>query len=174
MVPSREGIPRYDQLKREVERLVTHVNGEFSEPGWVPINYIYRSVPRDELVAIYRAADVALITCLKDGMNLVAKEYCAAKTEVNGVLVLSEFAGAAPELRVGAILVNPNDEVGVAAALKQALEMKPEERRRRMLRLRQQIRQADILKWRDRFFEALEKTGAAATQLDSSYRCPGR
>ena len=159
VVPSREGIPRYDQLKREVERLVTHVNGEFSEPGWVPINYIYRSVPREELVAIYRAADVALITCLKDGMNLVAKEYCAAKTEVNGVLVLSEFAGAAPELRVGAILVNPNDEVGVAAALKQALEMKPEERRRRMLRLRHQIRQADILTWRDRFFQALEKTG---------------
>jgi trehalose 6-phosphate synthase/phosphatase len=163
VVPSREGIPRYDQLKREVERLVTHVNGEFSEPGWVPINYIYRSVPREELVAIYRAADVALITCLKDGMNLVAKEYCAAKTEVNGVLVLSEFAGAAPELRVGAILVNPNDEVGVAAALKQALEMKREERRRRMLRLRHQIRQADILTWRDRFFQALEKTGAAVT-----------
>jgi trehalose 6-phosphate synthase/phosphatase len=160
VVPSREGIPRYDQLKREVERLVTQVNGEFSEPGWVPINYLYRSVPRDELIAVYRAADVALITCLKDGMNLVAKEYCAAKTEVNGVLVLSEFAGAAPELRVGAIVVNPNDEVGVAAALKQALEMKPEERRRRMLRLRRQIRQADILTWRDRFFGALEKTGA--------------
>ena len=163
VVPSRENIPRYDQLKREVEQLVTHVNGEFSEPGWVPINYIYRSVPRDDLIAIYRAADVALITCLKDGMNLVAKEYCAAKTEVNGVLVLSEFAGAAPELRVGAILVNPNDEVGVAAALKQALEMKPEERRRRMLRLRHQIRQADILAWRDGFFRALEQTGAKAS-----------
>jgi trehalose 6-phosphate synthase/phosphatase len=162
VVPSREGIPRYDQLKREVERLVTHVNGEFSEPGWVPINYIYRSVPREELVAIYRAADVALITSLKDGMNLVAKEYCAAKTKANGVLVLSEFAGAAPELRVGAILVNPNDEVGVAAALKLALEMKPEERRRRMLRLRHQIRQADILTWRDRFFDALEQTGAGS------------
>jgi trehalose 6-phosphate synthase/phosphatase len=161
VVPSREGIPRYDQLKREVERLVTHVNGEFSEPGWVPINFIYRSVPREELIAVYRAADVALITSLKDGMNLVAKEYCAAKTEVNGVLVLSEFAGAAPELRVGAILVNPNDELGVAAALKQALEMQPKERRRRMLRLRHQIRQADILTWRDRFFHALEKTGAA-------------
>jgi trehalose 6-phosphate synthase/phosphatase len=161
VVPSREGIPRYDQLKREVERLVTHVNGEFSEPGWVPINYIYRSVPRDELIAIYRAADVALITSLKDGMNLVAKEYCAAKTEVNGVLVLSEFAGAAPELRVGAILVNPNDELGVAAGLKQALEMTPEERRRRMLRLRHQIRHADIHTWRDRFFHALEKTAAA-------------
>jgi trehalose 6-phosphate synthase len=163
VVPSRENIPLYDQLKREVEQLVTHVNGEFSEPGWVPINYIHRSVPRDELIAIYRAADVALITCLKDGMNLVAKEYCAAKTEANGVLVLSEFAGAAPELRVGAILVNPNDEVGVAAALKQALEMKPQERRRRMLRLRHQIRQADILAWRDGFFHALEKTKARAS-----------
>jgi trehalose 6-phosphate synthase/phosphatase len=162
VVPSREGIPRYDQLKREVERLVTHVNGEFSEPGWVPINYIYRSVPRDELIAIYRAADVALVTSLKDGMNLVAKEYCAVKAEANGVLVLSEFAGAAPELRVGAMLVNPYDEVGVAAALKQALEMKPEERKRRMVRLRQQIQQADIHLWRDRFFAALEKTAAAS------------
>ncbi len=161
VVPSREHIPRYDQLKREVERLVTHVNGEFSEPGWVPINYIYRSVPREELVAIYRTADVALITSLKDGMNLVAKEYCAAQTESNGALVLSEFAGAAPELRLGAILVNPYDEVGVAAALKQALEMKPEDRRRRMLRLRQQIRQADIHTWRDRVFAAVEQTAAA-------------
>ncbi len=159
---SREGIPRYDQLKREVERLVTHVNGEFSEPGWIPINYIYRSVPRDELIAIYRAADVALVTSLKDGMNLVAKEYCAVKTEANGVLVLSEFAGAAPELRVGAMLVNPYDEVGVAGALKQALEMRPEERKRRMVRLRQQIQQADIHLWRDRFFAALEKTAAAS------------
>jgi trehalose 6-phosphate synthase/phosphatase len=162
VVPSREGIPRYDQLKREVERLVTHINGEFSDPGWVPINFIYRSVARDELISMYSAADVALITCLKDGMNLVAKEYCAAKTEPNGVLLLSEFAGAAPELRVGAILVNPNDEVGVAAALKQALEMAPDERRRRMLRLRQQIRQADILAWRDRFFAALERTRATS------------
>ncbi len=161
VVPSREGIPRYDQLKREVERLVTHVNGEFSVPGWVPINYIYRAVPRDELIAIYRAADVALVTSLKDGMNLVAKEYCATRTESNGVLVLSEFAGAAPELRVGAILVNPYDEVGVAAALRQALVMKPEERRRRMVRLRHQIRQADIHTWRERFFAALEKTAAA-------------
>jgi trehalose 6-phosphate synthase/phosphatase len=161
VVPSREGIPRYDQLKREVERLVAHVNGEFSETGWSPINYIYRSVPRDELIAIYHAADVALVTSLKDGMNLVAKEYCAAKTEVDGALVLSEFAGAAPELRVGAILVNPYDELAVAAALKQALEMKPKERRRRMLRMRNQIRQADILTWRDRFFHALERTAAA-------------
>jgi trehalose 6-phosphate synthase/phosphatase len=160
VVPSRENIPRYDQLKREVEQLVTHVNGEFSEPGWIPINYIYRSVPREELVAIYRAADVALITSLKDGMNLVAKEYCAAQTESNGALVLSEFAGAAPELRTGAILVNPYDEVGVAAALKQALDMKNRDRRRRMMRLREQIRRADIHTWRDRVFAAVERTAA--------------
>jgi trehalose 6-phosphate synthase/phosphatase len=158
VVPSRESIPGYQDLKAEVERLVTRVNGEFSDPGWIPINYIHRSMPREELIAIYRAADVALITPLKDGMNLVAKEYCATRVENDGVLILSEFAGAAPELRNGAILVNPYDEVGMVEALKQALEMPSDERRRRMLRLRHQVRNADVLKWRDRFFAALEHT----------------
>jgi trehalose 6-phosphate synthase len=113
------------------------------------------------LVAIYGAADVALITPLKDGMNLVAKEYCAVQTESNGALILSEFAGAAPELRTGAILINPYDEAGVATALKQALEMKPSDSRRRMMRLREQIRQADIHTWRDKIFAAVERTAAA-------------
>jgi trehalose 6-phosphate synthase/phosphatase len=162
VVPSRENIPGYQDLKHEVEQLVARINGEFSEPGWTPISYIHRSVPREELLAIYRAADVALITPLKDGMNLVTKEYCAARVEADGVLILSEFAGAAPELRVGAIMVNPYDELGTAKALKQALEMPPQERRRRMLRLRSQIRNNDILKWRDRFFEALEHTEASS------------
>jgi trehalose 6-phosphate synthase/phosphatase len=161
VVPSRESIPGYQTLKGEVEQLVTRVNGEFSEPGWIPINYIHRSIPRDELVAIYSAADVALITPLKDGMNLVAKEYCASRLAADGVLILSEFAGAAPELRNGAILVNPYDETGVAAALKQAFEMPPDQRHRRMLRMRLQIQRADILQWRDRFFQALEHTHAA-------------
>ena len=162
VVPSRESIPGYQELKSEVERLVARVNGEFSEPGWIPINYIHRAIPREELIAIYRAADVALITPLKDGMNLVAKEYCASRVDDDGILILSEFAGAAPELRNGAILVNPYDELGVAAALKQALEMPSNERRRRMVRLRNQIRSADILRWRDRFFAALEDTAASA------------
>jgi trehalose 6-phosphate synthase/phosphatase len=161
VVPSRESIPRYQDLKNEVERLIGEINGEFGEPGWIPINYIHRSMPREELIAIYGAADVALITPLKDGMNLVAKEYCAARAEADGVLVLSEFAGAAPELRNGALLVNPYDEDGMAAAIKQALQMPTEERHRRMLRMRNQIRDADVLKWRDRFFAAVERTPAA-------------
>ncbi len=161
VVPSRQGIPGYQDLKSEVERLVARVNGEFSEPGWIPINYIHRAIPREELIAIYRAADIALITPLKDGMNLVAKEYCASRVDADGILILSEFAGAAPELRNGAILVNPYDEFGVAAALKEALDMAPHERRRRMIRLRNQIRNADILKWRDRFFDALGHTPAS-------------
>ncbi len=168
VVPSRQGIRGYQDLKSEVERLIARVNGEFSTPGWIPINYVNRSIPRDELIAIYRAANVALITPLKDGMNLVAKEYCASRVENNGVLILSEFAGAAPELRNGAILVNPYDERGVATALKDALEMPMEERRRRMLRMRNQIRGADILKWRDRFFARWKRSRKALSTLPSS------
>jgi trehalose 6-phosphate synthase/phosphatase len=140
-----------------VEKLVSSVNGELAEPGWTPIQYMHRSVPHEELLALYKAAHIALVTPLKDGMNLVAKEYCAAHVEDDGVLILSEFAGAAPELKTGAILVNPYDEVGVANALKQAIEMTVKEQRRRMLRLRHQIRSADIHHWRDLFFASLKR-----------------
>src|SRR5581483_6012701 len=107
VVPSREDIPKYKELRRDIELLVSQINGEFSERGWVPIHYMHRNVGRDELLAHYRAADVALITPLKDGMNLVAKEFCAAQVDERGVVVISEFAGASDELRHGAILVNP-------------------------------------------------------------------
>jgi trehalose 6-phosphate synthase/phosphatase len=158
VVPSRETITGYRKLQAEIERLVTHINGEHTHPGWAPIHYVHRALPREELLALYRAADAALVTPLKDGMNLVSKEYCAARTDNDGVLILSEFAGAAPELRTGAMLVNPYDELGIAAALARALRMDPSERRKRMLRLRAQIRRHDILRWRDSFFEALERT----------------
>ncbi len=158
VVPSRETIYGYKKLIAELERLVAHINGEFSEPGWIPVHYIHRSVPREELLALYRAANTALITPLKDGMNLVSKEYCAARTDNDGVLILSEFAGAAPELRRGALLVNPYDELGVAAALARSYTMEPLERRRRMMRLRAHIRRWDILRWRDAFFTALEES----------------
>jgi trehalose 6-phosphate synthase len=157
VVPSREAIPGYQELLSDIERLVSTINGEFSEPGWTPVQYMHRSVARDELLALYRAADIALVTPLKDGMNLVAKEYCAAHVENRGVLILSEFAGAMPELRIGAIPVHPYDERGMADALRQGLEMPDEERHRRMLRLRQQIRQADILRWRDRIFQQMRR-----------------
>ncbi|WP_083836673.1 trehalose-phosphatase [Granulicella mallensis] len=157
VVPSRENIPRYQELHSEVEKLVSSVNGELAEPGWTPIQYMHRSVSHEELLALYKAAHIALVTPLKDGMNLVAKEYCAAHVEDDGVLILSEFAGAAPELKTGAILVNPYDEVGVANALKQAIEMPVKEQRRRMLRLRHQIQSADIHHWRDLFFASLKR-----------------
>lgn len=150
-VPSRENIAGYQHLKEEIQRIVTQVNGEFGEPGWVPINYMYRSITKTELLALYRVADVALVTPLKDGMNLIAKEYCAARIDKQGVLVLSEFAGAAAELRNGAILVNPYDELGLAAAMNTALTMMKSEQRRRMLRLRMQIRRSNLHHWVERF-----------------------
>ena len=147
VVPSRENIPGYKALRSLVERLVSGINGEFSEPGWTPVQYIHRSIPRQELLALYRAAGIALVTPLKDGMNLVAKEYCASHIDNDGVLILSEFAGAMPELHTGAIAVHPYDEDGIAAAIRQALEMPERERRSRMLRLRRQVRQADVARW---------------------------
>ncbi len=147
VVPSRETIPGYQLLKAEIERLVTQVNGEFAEPGWVPINYIHRALPRTELLALYRTSRVAFITPLKDGMNLVAKEYCACRHENDGVLILSEFAGAATELKHGSMLVNPYDQSAVANALAEAVTMEEPEQRRRMTRLRNQIRKADLAAW---------------------------
>jgi trehalose 6-phosphate synthase len=154
-VPSREDIPRYRENKIAVERLVGEINGEFTRSGWVPIHYIHRNMDRARLSAYYRCADVALVTPLKDGMNLVAKEYCASKPEENGVLVLSEFAGAAAQMRSGALLVNPFDREAVADAMALALRLKPGERRARMRRLRRSVKDADILWWVDSFLEAV-------------------
>jgi trehalose 6-phosphate synthase len=161
VVPSRESIPGYQQLKAEIERLVTQVNGEYAEPGWVPINYIHRSLPRTELLALYRTSRVALVTPLKDGMNLVAKEYCACRLDNDGVLILSEFAGAATELRHGSIQVNPYDQDEVAEALAMAIGMEPAEQRRRMLRLRNQVRRANLGAWLEAFMGVTEAVSAS-------------
>jgi len=162
VVPSRREIPKYDELKREIERLVGEINGQFTSSGWVPIHYIFRSLDRMELLAYYRTAEIALITPLKDGMNLIAKEYCASNLEGNGVVVLSEFAGAAAQLEKGALLVNPHDIEGVAEAIHQAFHMSKGERQLRMRKLRQSIRKYDIFWWVDRFLEA-----AFAKHLDN-------
>jgi trehalose 6-phosphate synthase len=154
VVPSRQEIPRYDQLKTEVERLVGEINGEFSEPGWVPIQYIYRTLTRLELLSYYRTADIALITPLDDGMNLVAKEYCACNNDGNGVLILSEFAGAAAQLQRGALLVNPYNREAVAEAIYQAYKMDPQERAERMQRLRRNVASSDVFRWVSSFLQA--------------------
>lgn len=157
VVPSREDIDQYQQLKSEIESLVSEINGEFTQPGWIPIHYMFRSLDRTELLAYYRAADIALVTPLKDGMNLVAKEYCAANVENRGILILSEFAGSATQLHKHALLVNPYDIEGVANTIHQACNMSINERRSRMQKLRESIRKHDVFRWADSFL----RTGMA-------------
>jgi len=152
VVPSRLDIPRYRELRIDIERVVSNINGQFGSPGWVPIHYIHRQLERVELLAYYRAADVALVTPLKDGMNLVCKEYCAAQIDDSGVLILSEFAGAASQLSDGALLVNPNDIDRVGQVVQRALGMESEESRRRMRTLRAIVKQEDVYRWAKRFF----------------------
>jgi trehalose 6-phosphate synthase/phosphatase len=155
VVPSRTGIREYDELRLTIEQLVGRINGQFVRPGgWVPVWYVYSSLSPTDLLAYYRAADIALITPLRDGMNLVAKEYCASSIEEDCVLILSEFAGAAHQLRRGALLVNPHDIEGVAESIRQAYEMSLEERQARMRRLRRSIRTADIFVWVESFLAA--------------------
>lgn len=154
VVPSREDIPRYHEMKMEIERTVGEINGQFTQSGWVPIHYIFRSLSRTELLAYYRASHIGLVTPLKDGMNLVAKEFCACDVEEDGVLILSEFAGAAAQLQRGALIVNPYDVEDVADAIHTAFVMLPEERRQRMRKMRRSVREYDIFWWVDSFLKA--------------------
>lgn len=166
VVPSRKGVGEYAELKDEIDRLVGRVTGDHAAAGWAPIQYIFRALTQTELLAYYRACEIALITPLKDGMNLVCKEYCACSLEDDGVLILSEFAGAAAELRDGALLVNPFDTSAVADAIHQAITMPPEERHRRMRMLRNHVRTNNVYRWVDTFLEAaagdIRRAGAEA------------
>ena len=163
VVPSRDDIPQYRDLKIRIEQLVGEINGEFTRPGgWVPIHYVYRALDRLDLIAYYRAAQIALVTPLKDGMNLVAKEFCASSVDGTGVLILSEFAGAAAQLQHGALLVNPYDLDGTADAIHRAWQLPAAERRRRMSLLRRNVRRQDVFRWVNRFLEA-----AIARDLDA-------
>jgi trehalose 6-phosphate synthase len=155
VVPSRVAIPEYEKLKSTIERLVGRINGAFMRPGgWVPVWYVYGSLNTSELLAYYRAADIALVTPLRDGMNLVAKEYCASSIEEDSVLILSQFAGAAAQLRRGALLVNPYDIEGVADAIRLAFSMSEDERGARMRRLRRSVRRNDVFWWVENFLAA--------------------
>lgn len=154
VVPSREGVSEYQALKAHIERLVGEINGEFSMAGWIPVQYHYKSLPRRDLVSLYRMARIGFVTSLKDGMNLVAKELCACQIDGHGALVLSEFAGAASQLQAGALLINPHDIEGTADALKRAIDMSPEERRERMEAMREVVRRQDIFWWVDYYLRA--------------------
>ena len=170
VVPSRVDISDYNELKTTIEQMVGRINGEFVRPGgWVPIWYVYGSLTRTDLLAYYRAADIALVTPLKDGMNLVAKEYCASSIEEDCVLILSEFAGAAEQLGRGALLVNPYDIEGVADALLHAYEMDAAERRGRMRSMRRSIRKYDVFWWVDSFLDAAFATDLSNFPLPDQY-----
>jgi trehalose 6-phosphate synthase len=153
--PSRERVEHYVHMRETIEQQVGHVNGVFGTLGGPAVHYINQSVPREELAALYRAADVMLVTPYRDGMNLVAKEYVAARSDLGGTLVLSEFAGAAAELKQ-AFLVNPHDIAGVKNQLVRALRIEPAEAARRMRAMRRHLARNDLEHWANSFFDALQ------------------
>lgn len=159
--PSREDMGAYTDLLQELESLCGATNGDFGELDWMPIRYMHRNVPRKRLPGLYRAARVALVTPLRDGMNLVAKEFIAAQDPADpGVLVLSRFAGAAEQLE-HALLVNPYDIDGMAEIIQQALQMSLQERQARHQQLLGGIRKHDVHWWRKTFLDALVGTDAS-------------
>jgi trehalose 6-phosphate synthase/phosphatase len=155
-VPSRTNVGAYQDFRALVDGLVGRINGAFGTAQWVPVHYIFRSIPDSELVTLYRSADVMLVTPLRDGMNLVAKEFVAARTDGDGVLVLSEFAGAAWELPE-ALQVNPYDVDGAAEIYYKALTMPADERRARLAPLRSRVHTFDVHRWVASFLERLEE-----------------
>jgi trehalose 6-phosphate synthase len=163
--PSRLRVAQYQQLRERVEREVGRINGEFGDVGRVPVHYLFQSRGRDELVALYLAAEVMLITPLRDGMNLVAKEYVAARQDERGALVLSEFTGAAAELE-DAFLVNPHDTGDLKRKISAALAADPEELGERMRRMRAQVCAYDVDRWAREFLEALGGPTSPAGQSD--------
>ncbi|MEZ0357009.1 trehalose-6-phosphate synthase [Mycobacterium sp. SA01] len=152
--PSRERVESYRVLRNEIEQQVGHINGEYGEVGHPVVHYIHRPVPREELIAFFVASDVMLVTPLRDGMNLVAKEYVACRSDLGGALVLSEFTGAAAELRQ-AYLTNPHDLEGVKDTIEAALNQTAEEGRRRMRALWRQVLAHDVDRWARSFLDAL-------------------
>lgn len=152
--PSRERVESYQKLREDIERQVGHINGEYGEVGSAVVHYIHRPVPREELIAFFVASDVMLVTPLRDGMNLVAKEYVACRSDLGGALVLSEFTGAAAEL-TQAYLVNPHDLEGVKDAIEAAINQPADEGRRRMRALRRQVLAHDVDRWARAFLDVL-------------------
>jgi trehalose 6-phosphate synthase len=152
--PSRERVEAYQHLRDDIELRVGRINGDYSRIGTPAVHYLHSSYERPELVALLRAADVMVVTPLRDGMNLVAKEYVAARTDLRGALVLSEFAGAADELE-GAFLVNPHDIDGLKRTMLTAMRIDPGEAEERMRRLREHVVAHDINRWAREFLESL-------------------
>ncbi|MBE0477332.1 MAG: bifunctional alpha,alpha-trehalose-phosphate synthase (UDP-forming)/trehalose-phosphatase [Coriobacteriia bacterium] len=165
-VPSRTRVEHYRALKRQVDELVGYINGRWATMDWTPVRYLYRSLPFHSLVGLYAAADVAMVTPLRDGMNLVAKEYVAASAEDGlGVLVLSEMAGAAKELGE-ALIINPNDRDATVEALNAALTMPEDEQRARNEAMHRRLRRYDVQRWAEDFLQSLRVTKRLQDEYD--------
>ncbi len=164
VAPSRVEIPKYHEFKQRIDGLVGEINGRFSTGTWLPVQYHFRSLERDDLLAHYRACEIALVTPLKDGMNLVAKEYCACRIDKSGVLILSEFAGAAEQLKRSALLVNPYDVEQVADTILKAFRMSKAQRSTRMKRMRQLISNENVFSWVNSFFAAASRSPSDSAQ----------
>ncbi|MBU1330633.1 MAG: alpha,alpha-trehalose-phosphate synthase (UDP-forming) [Gammaproteobacteria bacterium] len=163
---SRSDVKTYQHIRQQLETQAGHINGRYAELDWMPLHYLNRSHERRVLMGLFRGAGIGLVTPLRDGMNLVAKEYVAAQDPENpGVLVLSRFAGAARELNT-ALIVNPYDTVGMAEALDRALRMPLAERKDRYASMMLSIRQNDLARWRDRFLADLHAAGAGRQPTD--------
>jgi len=154
-VPSREKVEAYTDLRSEIEELVGQINGEFGSVGVGPVQYLRQSLPHDELVALYLAADVMMVTPVRDGMNLIAKEYVASRVDEDGAMVLSECTGAAQELPE-ALIVNPHDLDGIVSALHRGIRMSKEEQRERMRAMRERVMKHDVYAWADSFMRSLK------------------
>ncbi|HEX6517420.1 MAG TPA: trehalose-6-phosphate synthase [Nocardioidaceae bacterium] len=154
--PSRERVQQYRELRDEIDRLVGHINGDLSRIGRPAISYLHSSFPREEMAALYRAADIMVVTPLRDGMNLVAKEYVACRYDNEGALVLSEFAGAADELKQ-AYLINPYDINGMKATILEAMNARPRELNRRMRAMRKIVAEHDVKDWANGFLTVLRE-----------------
>jgi trehalose 6-phosphate synthase/phosphatase len=170
VVPSRDKVQKYKELKEEMNRLVGEINGKYGKLGWQPIQHFYRSFPLPLLSALYKVADVALVTPMRDGMNLVSKEYVASKPDQKGVLILSETAGAARELS-DALMINPNDIWDYAEQIYAALNMPEDEQKRRMANMQQTVARFDVFNWVTNFLDKLtevkQKQKAMLTRIIS-------
>ena len=171
--PSRERVEEYQRLRDEVEGIVGRINGDHSSVGKTAIHYLHQSFSKEEMAALYLAADVMLVTPLRDGMNLVAKEYVACHFDLRGALVLSEFTGAADELR-HAFLINPYDIDGTKAAILQAVRVSPKEAARRMQSLRRRVIEFDVHHWANTFLGALDMVTEAPAWALVNRRPPTR
>jgi trehalose 6-phosphate synthase/phosphatase len=171
VVPSRVAVEHYQQIKNQIDELVGKINGRFGTIGWTPILYQYKFLPFQPLVSLYAASDVALITPLRDGMNLIAKEYIASRTNKTGVLIISEMAGAAKEL-AEAVIINPNNIEEIADALKLAIEMPEKEQIERNRIMQDRLKRYDVVRWAEDFLSELTSVKAEQKRLQTKLLAP--